>query len=81
LKKGRDKLRTVKIVQHGVGPVDAEAVKYGLKKQGIGFVDAIDIDPNKVGKDLRNDGFRRVVSWSEEFHQSEAMKPCQNLNF
>jgi 4-hydroxy-tetrahydrodipicolinate reductase len=42
----------VKIVQYGVGPIGAEIVRYGLKKEGIEFVGAIDIDPNKVGKDL-----------------------------
>jgi 4-hydroxy-tetrahydrodipicolinate reductase len=45
-------LRAVKIVQFGVGPIGAELTKYALKKQGLEFVGAVDIDPNKVGKDL-----------------------------
>jgi len=39
-------------VQFGVGPIGAELVKYCLKKPGIELVGAVDIDPNKLGKDL-----------------------------
>jgi 4-hydroxy-tetrahydrodipicolinate reductase len=46
------KLRTVKIVQYGVGPIGVEVAKYALKKKGTEFVGAVDIDPNKVGRDL-----------------------------
>jgi len=45
-------LRTVKIVQFGVGPIGVELAKYGLKKSGLKFVGAVDIDPKKVGTDL-----------------------------
>jgi 4-hydroxy-tetrahydrodipicolinate reductase len=45
-------LKEIKIVQYGVGPIGAELVKYALRKQGIKIVGAIDIDKNKVGKDL-----------------------------
>lgn len=45
-------MRPVKVVQFGVGPIGAELVKYALKKRGLEFVGAVDIDPNKVGKDL-----------------------------
>jgi 4-hydroxy-tetrahydrodipicolinate reductase len=48
----RKSLRTVKIVQYGVGPIGAELAKYSLKKPGLRFVGAIDIDPKKVGVDL-----------------------------
>jgi len=45
-------LKRVKVVQYGVGPIGAELSKYALKKSGLQFVGAIDIDPKKVGKDL-----------------------------
>jgi hypothetical protein len=45
-------LRNVRIVQYGIGPIGVEVAKYALKKQGVKFVGAVDIDPNKVGKDL-----------------------------
>jgi 4-hydroxy-tetrahydrodipicolinate reductase len=43
---------TIKIVQYGIGPIGAEIVKYVLQKQGIKLVGALEIDPNKIGKDL-----------------------------
>lgn len=45
-------MKEIKVVQFGVGPIGAELVKYALRKQGIKIVGAIDIDKNKVGKDL-----------------------------
>jgi 4-hydroxy-tetrahydrodipicolinate reductase len=42
----------IKIVQYGVGPIGAELAKYSLKKTGLSFVGAIDIDPKKIGMDL-----------------------------
>jgi 4-hydroxy-tetrahydrodipicolinate reductase len=45
-------LRAVKIVQFGVGPIGVGLARYALKKRGLEFVGAVDIDPNKVGKDL-----------------------------
>jgi 4-hydroxy-tetrahydrodipicolinate reductase len=45
-------LKETKIVQCGVGPIGATLVKYALRKEGIKIVGAIDIDKNKVGKDL-----------------------------
>ena len=45
-------MREIKIVQYGVGPIGAELVKYALKKSGLRFVGAVDIDPSKMGKDL-----------------------------
>jgi len=45
-------LRRVKIVQYGVGPIGAEVARYALKKSGLQFVGAVDIDPKKVGKDF-----------------------------
>jgi hypothetical protein len=45
-------LKEIKVVQFGVGPIGAELVKYALRKEGLRIVGAIDIDKNKVGKDL-----------------------------
>ena len=45
-------MKSVKIVQYGIGPIGGELVKYALKKPGLQLVGAVDIDPNKVGKDL-----------------------------
>jgi 4-hydroxy-tetrahydrodipicolinate reductase len=46
------RLKKVRVVQYGVGPIGAELSKYALKKSGLQFVGAVDIDPKKVGKDL-----------------------------
>jgi len=45
-------LKQTKIVQCGVGPIGASLVKYALRKDGIKIVGALDVDKNKVGKDL-----------------------------
>ncbi|HKM50027.1 MAG TPA: dihydrodipicolinate reductase [Candidatus Bathyarchaeia archaeon] len=45
-------MKETKIVQFGVGPIGATLVKYALQKEGIKLVGAVDIDKNKVGKDL-----------------------------
>ena len=42
----------VGLVQYGVGPIGANIVRLVLQKEGFEYVGAIDIDPNKVGKDL-----------------------------
>jgi len=44
--------RPIKVVQYGVGPVGSEIVKLLSGKQGVEIVGAIDIDKEKVGKDL-----------------------------
>ena len=41
-----------KVVQYGVGPIGSEIVKLLSVKQGVKIVGAIDIDKEKVGKDL-----------------------------
>ncbi len=45
----QDKIR---LIQYGVGPIGASIVKLVLQKKGFEYVGAIDIDPNKIGKDL-----------------------------
>ena len=42
----------VRLIQYGVGPIGASIVKLVLQKEGFEYVGAIDIDPNKTGKDL-----------------------------
>jgi 4-hydroxy-tetrahydrodipicolinate reductase len=45
-------LKDIRVVQFGVGPIGAELAKYALQKEGMKIVGAVDIDKNKVGKDL-----------------------------
>jgi hypothetical protein len=45
-------LDEIKLVHVGLGPIGIMLVKYVLHKEGIKIVGAIDIDKNKVGKDL-----------------------------
>jgi len=42
----------VRLIQYGIGPIGASIVKLVLQKEGFEYVGAIDVDPNKVGKDL-----------------------------
>jgi 4-hydroxy-tetrahydrodipicolinate reductase len=46
--------RTVRVVQYGLGPIGIECVKTVLAKSGCGveLVGAIDIDPDKAGRDV-----------------------------
>ena len=45
-------MRSIKLVHYGIGPIGAGLVKYVLQKEGIKIVGAVDVDKNKVGKDL-----------------------------
>jgi len=42
----------LKLIQYGIGPIGASIVKLVLQKKGFEYVGAVDIDPNKAGKDL-----------------------------
>jgi len=42
----------IKVVQYGIGPIGAGVVKLLLSKEQFQIIGAIDVDPNKVGKDL-----------------------------
>jgi len=42
----------LKLIQYGIGPIGASIVKLVLQKTGLEYVGAVDIDPNKAGKDL-----------------------------
>ena len=45
-------MRSIKLVHYGIGPIGVGLVKYVLQKEGVKIVGAVDIDKNKVGKDL-----------------------------
>jgi len=45
-------LKTIRVVSYGVGVIGRRIVEHLLSKEGVEIVGAIDIDPNKVGKDL-----------------------------
>ena len=42
----------IRVVQYGLGPIGIEAAKLTLQKKSLQLVGGIDIDPNKVGRDL-----------------------------
>ena len=45
-------MKTVRVIQYGLGPIGCNTARAALKKEGIKLVGAIDIAPDKVGKDL-----------------------------
>ena len=45
-------VQPVSVAQYGIGPIGAEIARLLLTKPWIKVVAAIDIDPNKIGKDL-----------------------------
>jgi len=42
----------IRVIQYGVGPIGAGIVRLMLQKPDLQIVGAIDLDPQKVGKDL-----------------------------
>lgn len=42
----------IAVAQYGIGPIGAEIARLLLKKPWVKLVAAVDIDPNKIGKDL-----------------------------
>lgn len=47
--------KPIRVVQFGVGPIGLATVRHVLAKQGTGLIElvgTIDVDPNKVGRDL-----------------------------
>ena len=42
----------LRIVQIGIGPLGIKVVHFALERRGIQIVGAVDLDPNKIGKDL-----------------------------
>ncbi|HJQ35718.1 MAG TPA: dihydrodipicolinate reductase [Thermoanaerobaculia bacterium] len=45
-------LQAIAVAQYGIGPIGAEIARLLLTKPWIKLVAAVDIDPNKIGKDL-----------------------------
>ncbi len=45
-------MKAIRVVQCGLGPIGCSAVRVLLEKAGVTVAGAVDIDPEKVGKDL-----------------------------
>jgi 2,4-diaminopentanoate dehydrogenase len=45
-------LQPVSVAQYGIGPIGAEIARLLLTKKWVRLVAAVDIDPNKIGKDV-----------------------------
>jgi len=46
------KSQPITVAQYGIGPIGAEIARLLLTKPWIKLVAAVDIDPNKIGKDV-----------------------------
>ena len=44
--------KQIRVIQYGLGPIGQAAAKLALEKKDIKLVGAVDIDPDKAGKDL-----------------------------
>ena len=44
--------KTISVAQYGIGPIGAEIARLLLTKPWVKITGAVDIDPNKIGKDL-----------------------------
>lgn len=44
--------KQIKVIQYGLGPIGLQITRYLLERKNCKIVGAIDIDPQKVGKDL-----------------------------
>ena len=44
--------RQIRVIQYGLGPIGASIVRLMLEKPGLRIIGAVDIDPEKAGKDL-----------------------------
>lgn len=45
-------MQPITVAQYGIGPIGAEVARLLLSKPWVKVVGAVDIDPNKIGKDL-----------------------------
>src|SRR5262245_58508589 len=45
-------MTNVRVVHFGLGPIGVGVAKMVVKRKGMQIVGAIDIDPNKIGRDL-----------------------------
>ena len=52
MRAAMNQLQPITVAQYGIGPIGAEIARLLLTKPWIKLVGAVDIDPNKIGKDL-----------------------------
>lgn len=52
MRAAMNQMQPITVAQYGIGPIGAEIARLLLTKPWIKVVSAVDIDPNKVGKDL-----------------------------
>ncbi|MCK4822710.1 dihydrodipicolinate reductase, partial [bacterium] len=45
-------MNAIKIVQVGLGPLGQKITQFILKRKGLEIVGAVDLAPDKIGKDL-----------------------------
>ncbi len=45
-------MKPISVAQYGIGPIGAEIARLLLTKPWVKVVAAVDIDPDKIGKDL-----------------------------
>src|SRR5207302_10460835 len=45
-------VQPITVAQYGIGPIGAEIARLLLTKPWLRIVAAVDVDPNKIGKDL-----------------------------
>src|SRR6187549_17831 len=45
-------IQPITVAQYGIGPIGAEIARLLLTKPWVKLVAAVDVDPNKIGKDL-----------------------------
>ena len=45
-------MKSIRVIQYGLGPIGCATARAAMKKEGVRVVGAIDVDPDKAGKDL-----------------------------
>ncbi len=45
-------MQRIRVIQYGLGPIGCDTAKSLLEKEGVDLVGAVDIDPEKAGRDL-----------------------------
>jgi 4-hydroxy-tetrahydrodipicolinate reductase len=43
--------RPIRVIQYGLGPIGSAIARHVVERSGIELVGAVDIDPQKVGRD------------------------------
>jgi hypothetical protein len=52
MRAAMNQMQPITVAQYGIGPIGAEIARLLLTKPWVRLVGAVDIDPNKIGKDL-----------------------------